>query len=150
VRFKAFDDPAPEFEVLGDFINDLNATFVRALKCRPEHAVLTEDGEVMRCDLLTWARFMKAKQRIIAQEQLSAYWLSTVFLGLDHGHDWGGPQLWFETMIFEPPAPGEMCPLTGPPLEHGNSIYCERFSTLKEALAGHQSAKDWLAKQLPQ
>jgi hypothetical protein len=103
----------------------------------------------MICDLLTWARFMEAKQRIIAQEYLSGdYWLSTVFLGLDHGCGPRGPQLWFETMIFEPPT-GDPCPITGRPSEHGAPIYRERFSTLKEALAGHVIAKCWFERQDP-
>jgi hypothetical protein len=94
------------------------------------HAVLTEDGAVLECDFMTWARWLEKNRghRIIQQEELAGgYFLSTVFLGLDHG--FGGKPLWFETMIFEPPT------------SQGNACFCERYSTLAQALAGHEEAK---------
>ena len=49
--------------------------------------------------------------------------ISTVFLGLDHA--WGdGPPLLFETMIFG----------------GSHDQYQERYSSKKEALAGHKQA----------
>jgi hypothetical protein len=99
------------------------------------HAVLTEDGKVMPCDLLTWAHFLESSpQRRIWQEELpGGYWLSTVFLGLDHGSF--GRQLWFETMLFKPPR------------ELAESIYLERYETLAEAMEGHAQAKRWFERQ---
>lgn len=54
-------------------------------------------------DLFKWATwFEKSKgNRIVKQEQVGRYWISTVFLGLDHGWDRDGskPVVW-ETMSF--------------------------------------------------
>jgi len=94
------------------------------------HAVLTEDGEVMECDLITWAQWLEKNRahRIIAQESLpGGYFISTVFLGLNHQYSPQAEPLWFETMIFAPPA--------------GDEVFCERYSTLAQALAGHEEAK---------
>jgi hypothetical protein len=109
------------------------------------HAVLSEDGAVMECDLMTWAYWLEKgrAQRVLAQEELEGgYWISTVFLGLNHQYNPKGSPLWFETMIFAPP--------DGKPLElirpgyipkHGPEVFCDRYTTLAEALAGHESAK---------
>jgi hypothetical protein len=95
---------------------------------RPRHAVLTESGEVMTCDLFTWANFFGGAQRIILQEELGEdHWISTVFMGVDLSYWLFGPPLWFETMIFRPST--------------GAAIYQDRYTTLKEALEGHERAK---------
>jgi hypothetical protein len=52
-------------------------------------------------DIDGWNHWMfKDKNlRIVKQDQLGPYWISTVFLGL--GHSWrGGPPIQFETRIF--------------------------------------------------
>jgi hypothetical protein len=106
------------------------------------YAVLTEDGAVMECDLVTWGRWLELNRshRIIAQEQLpGGYFLSTVFLGLNHGY--GKNPLWFETMIFEKPT-GEKSLITGKEQKLGPELFCERYTTLAQALAGHQSARE--------
>lgn len=53
-------------------------------------------------DLLTWANWLEHdKNRFVAQEHVGEFWVSTVFMGLDH--NWGdGPPLLFETMVFRP------------------------------------------------
>jgi hypothetical protein len=108
---------------------------------RPRYAILTEDGLVMPCDLVTWARFLEEKQRIIVQEDLAGgYFLSTVFLGLDHNHNLFGPGLWFETMLFRP-SDGSVNMITGRVMEQGKEAFMDRYSTLKQALEGHESAK---------
>ena len=114
-----------------------------------QHAVLTEDGEVMPCDFLTWAYFLERGrvQRVLVQEDLpGGYWISTLFLGLNHRYV-TGPPLWFETMIFAP-SDGKPCPVTGKVHRLGPEVFCDRYTTLKEALAGHESAKTaWLEKR---
>lgn len=61
----------------------------------------------------------------VAETAVGPYWISTVWLGMDHR--WGqGPPLIFETMVF---APDEVT--LGPEIE------CRRYSTEAEALAGH-------------
>ena len=46
--------------------------------------------------------------------------VSTVFLGIDHSFGFGGPSLWFETMVFP----------------HEND-YTERYETWEQAEEGH-------------
>jgi hypothetical protein len=65
------------------------------------------------------------KNRIVKQENLKLegeeYCISTIDLGIDHSR-YGGVPLYFETMIFK----GGM-----------GDVYCQRYSTRKEAMDGH-------------
>ena len=64
--------------------------------------------------------------RRVAEDTIGSYWVSTVWLGIDHS--WGeGPPLIFETMVF-PVADGE---------PHLMDIDCERYTTENEAIEGH-------------
>jgi len=97
-----------------------------------QYAVLDEDGNVVPATMLEWSTWSQANRvhRVIEQTFLEGnIKVSTVFLGLNHGWEPGKPH-WFETMIFGPENTDEM-------------DYCERFATLKEARAGHQSAIVW-------
>jgi hypothetical protein len=130
---------------LQEFYEELGPAFEALVKKGGiRHAVLTEDGEVMECDLMTWAQWLEKNRshRIIAQEELpGGYFLSTVFLGLNHQYAPRGKPLWFETMIFSPPT-GEVSLITGKVHKIGAEVYCKRYSTLAEALAGHREAKE--------
>ena len=88
----------------------------------------TVDGKpVQEPDLLKWAAWMETGNRIVRQHSFYGYpfrLVSTVFLGLDHSfHLEGLPILW-ETMVF------------GGPM----NSYQRRYSSLGEALKGHQEA----------
>lgn len=61
------------------------------------------------------------------QEYVAEFWVSTVFLGLDHSYGKGPPILW-ETMVFG----GSM-----------RDEYMERYTSEQEALEGHERAKQW-------
>jgi hypothetical protein len=108
--------------------------------------ILTEDGEVMECDLITWAQWLDKNRshRIIAQETLpEGYFLSTVFLGLNQQYDQESSRtkpLWFETMLFSPPT-GKKSIITGKKRTLGDESFCQRYTTLTEALAGHENVK---------
>jgi hypothetical protein len=54
-------------------------------------------------DLLTWGRWLEEhfQERIVQQDTVGAYWVSTVFIGLDHNFSDSGPPLLFETMVFK-------------------------------------------------
>ena len=77
------------------------------------YAILNENHEVIPVrDWREWGEWMEgefksggAKKRRVAENQISGWWISTVFLGINHG--FLGPPLWFETMVFEkyPPPP---------------------------------------------
>jgi hypothetical protein len=59
----------------------------------------------------------------IAETTVGPYWISTVWIGLNHG--WASLPLIFETMVFN--------------RESGESdLDCRRYSTLEQAKAGHE------------
>lgn len=90
----------------------------------PKYYIL--DGkEIVPASLWEWARWYGSADRHVAQVQIGQYWVSTVFLGLDHNH-WGeGAPLLFETMIFD---------------LDGKTDHQTRCSTWKEAEAMHAMA----------
>ena len=86
-----------------------------------EHMVLDEDHNLVPADLFTWARFFdESDARRVGSDEVGEARVSTVFLGIDHG--FGGPPLWFETMIFGGP--------------HDNGTW--RYTTWDEAAVGHR------------
>jgi hypothetical protein len=86
-------------------------------------------------DLTEWGQLFQNKDyKILKQESVGDYWVSTVWLGLDHG--WGESRpLIFETMIFWQGTPGVV--------ESYLDIEQERYSTEAEAFEGH---KRWVAR----
>jgi hypothetical protein len=72
-------------------------------------------------------------ERIVKQEYVLDKFVSTVFLSIDHGfsfyHDTEYKPIVFETMVF--------------PKSH-IEIYCDRYSTWKEAIDGHEKAVEWV------
>ena len=91
--------------------------------------ILDGAGEPIPCDdLLQWGRWLVTHDRTLARDRdesgRTPVLVSTVFLGLDHQFGAGPPILW-ETMIFG---------------RSGAELYCERYATRADALAGHQRA----------
>jgi hypothetical protein len=76
-------------------------------------------------------RVSERKYKILKQETLkTGYWVSTVWLGLDHSFE-RGPPLIFETMVFESK-------------DHSSDLDCARYATEEEAFAGHaEMVKRW-------
>lgn len=67
--------------------------------------------------------FEEFGSRIVKQETSGSFWISTVFLGLDHRFGGDGPPLIFETMVFS---------------KDRDEEDMERYTTLEEAEAGHK------------
>jgi hypothetical protein len=87
--------------------------------------------------MLQWSlRHQDSGYRVVAQDRLRGWLVSTVWLGLDHGFG-QGPPLIFETMVFPPD--GRL------PYEEE---YCERYATEKEARDGHEQALTWTVEQI--
>lgn len=83
------------------------------------------DGQPL--ELMEWSRLHSDQAyKRVAETTIGAYWVSTVWLGLNHNWDDQGPPLIFETMVF--PADG------GSALD----LYSDRYSTEAQALAGHE------------
>ena len=85
--------------------------------------------------LLEWSRdFENTEGRIVRQETLpNGFWISTVWLGLDHDFTGKGPPLIFETMVRN--------------LWLGEwEDYQERYSTENDAIIGHMEAVEKYSK----
>lgn len=93
----------------------------------PGYYILDRNRLAVPCDLMTWARMIERRDgdRVIAQEYIGeCYWVSTVFLGVNHNFGEGDPLL-FETMIFD--------------LDRSD-VWMERCGTWDEALDMHERA----------
>ncbi len=93
---------------------------------------LNKDKTYRPCDVLEWTYQMEHVDRCVGGDIIKEKFVSTVWLGLDHRINGGRPLL-FETMVFE---------------EHraGHDIYCQRYSTWDEAVAGHEHAIQWVKR----
>src|SRR6267154_1437431 len=94
----------------------------------PYYATLHEHKVVLTDDVEVWADALGNPERTLEQTKVNQYWISTVFLGLNHNHWFGGPPLWFETMVFE--GEGEQIK---------SDRFCRRYTTWDEAMAGHKA-----------
>jgi transcriptional regulator len=90
-----------------------------------------KNKKVVPCDdAIEWAKSLTKTKIIVKQETINGDYISTVFLGIDHG--WGEELLVFETMIFS---------------EHEEiSEYQKRYSTWEQAEVGHKEAVDLVKK----
>lgn len=72
-------------------------------------------------------------RRIAATLLPNGYWVSTVWLGINHRYGDGGPPLIFETMVF---------------IGEGSvDVDCRRYPTLAEAQAGHAATvAEWAGR----
>jgi len=92
-------------------------------------------------DTMQWAMWLETHrdERRVAFTPLGDCFVSTVFLGLDHGFGWGPPlqkPILFETMAFGPEAQGKY---RGKPYTYRPEICSmNRYSTWDEAEAGHR------------
>lgn len=83
--------------------------------------VLDGTTPVPEPDLNKWGDWLETANRVVQQDDVGDAWVSTVFLGVDHGW-YDGPPVLFETMIF------------GGPRDQETHRYC----TWDEAEAGHK------------
>lgn len=92
--------------------------------------ILDENKNTVPCDLLTWSNmFEDFDNRRVEFTKVDGYEISTVFLGLDHGHGFTKRPLLFETMIFG---------------DGKGDGYQTRCSTWDEAVKMHEIAVQWV------
>ena len=88
-------------------------------------------------DLIEWATWFEGEDRYLFKTEMDGYFVSTVFLGINHGLDDGAPLL-YETMVFSADGFEDM----------GLTM---RYATYDEASTGHSQAVDalrvWLSRQ---
>src|SRR3954469_8347570 len=92
------------------------------------------DRQGNEIDMMTWGQLHNDPvYKRVAEAHVGPLWVSTVWLGLDHGFG-GGPPVIFETMVFK---------VEGAETDWDEEV-CERYCTEEEALAGHQRIVDSL------
>ena len=98
------------------------------------------DGQPM--EMMAWAKAQTPEHKRVAEDTIEvagkSYWVSTVWLGLDHSFGLGGPPLIFETMAFCGPKPGKDSRLGPCVCDADGCELMDRYATKEEALAGHQ------------
>lgn len=101
--------------------------------------ILAEDGRTpLVCeDTLEWGRWMEDhRKRVVSQDHVGQFWISTVFLGLNHNYGRGLPVLW-ETMVFDKTSER--------PWE---DLDCRRYEDFDSACLGHnEMVAKYRAKQ---
>jgi hypothetical protein len=92
--------------------------------------ILDENGEPRpEPDTLKWGQWMEAdKRRVLQQDHIGGYFVSTIFLGLDHNFLGSGPPVLWETMIFAE---------TEAKLDAPYNDFQKRYTSQEDALAGH-------------
>ena len=102
--------------------------------------VLNDRGEpVPEPDTVQWAQWLEAaaRARCLAETTVGPYWISTVFLAIDHRYGEAGPPLLWETMIF---GAYEEVEIFGKRQRCRKDIDQIRYTSRAEALAGHARA----------
>jgi hypothetical protein len=74
-------------------------------------------------------RILESPERMVEQTSVNQYWISTVFLGLNHNYYLEGPPPWFETIVFEEKK-GK---------RERSSRFVRHYTTWAEVEAGHRS-----------
>lgn len=85
------------------------------------------DGNPITVEQMAQLRLVDNEYQIVAQDDVltpdgHTMWVSTVWLGLDHGHGYSPEPVIFETMVFVRGFEGE---------------YCQRYTTEQSAKDGH-------------
>jgi hypothetical protein len=87
-----------------------------------KYYTLDKDKNVVPGDMLSLEHILSSTKNVVKRTNVTKdITISTVFLGIDHNFSQEGPPVVFETMVFG----GEQDEL------------CERYSTWKEAVYGH-------------
>jgi len=101
--------------------------------------ILDEDGIPKCVSAQEWGVWLEVtSNRIIAQYERDGYLVSTIFLGLDHIWSGKGPPVLFETMVFDDQRWGKPGDKGNRIVSLGEEMSCERYSTMDDALIGHE------------
>ncbi len=104
-------------------------------RIRKEYGTMYYDRQGKEMTLLEWgSKFEDMDYKIVRQDNIDRWFISTVWLGLNHSFFRKQPPLIFETMIFLDKGYKEY--ESDDPLH----LYQERYSTEEEAIKGHEEA----------
>lgn len=86
-------------------------------------------------DFIEWGKWLEIQNRIVKQQVLkNGYFVSTVFLGLDHGFGRSKKPIVFETAVF-------------PNKKNLRDVDLRRYATWTEAEKGHKKiVRQWSRK----
>lgn len=87
-----------------------------------EHYIMDSDHKIKPASLEEWVRWFELDDKVVKQEYVGPYFISTVFLGLNHRFTGDGPPILFETMVFR---------------DNESDIDMARCCTYKQALKQH-------------
>ena len=104
------------------------------------------DGKtVVPCDgVVEFGRWFETADRIVKQQDVGHYFVSTVFLGIDHRFGEPGPPLVFESAVFT----RETVELAGKMRRGLADHSMERTPTWELALEAHQRAVAWAKEHM--
>lgn len=90
------------------------------------------DGNELPGDFITVGRLLTDEDyKRVDQTQVGPYWISTVWLGWDHGFGMSERPLIFETMVFAVDRDDPTITTLGPDIDG------RRYGTIEEARQGH-------------
>ena len=111
-----------------------------------EFYTLDEDHHLVPATLMEWAAYFEDfRHRRVAETETELFWVSTVFLGINHRHFGDGPPIVFETMVFE--RAREVIELWGRLVSVRPDVEGWRYASWDDAVAGHDAAVSRLRKQ---
>jgi hypothetical protein len=105
------------------------------MSLRNFHYILLPNHQIAEADLMTWAEWFETADRHVSETFTQLYWISTVFLGINHRFG-SGPPVLFETMVFE--REGYESSLIKSFIVH-EDLECHRYSSWDDAEAGHEA-----------
>lgn len=112
--------------------------------------ILDENHNPKEVSLEEWGKQFNRESRIVEQTDTKlGYWVSTVFLGLDHNFstDPNAKPILFETMVFDRNNRRTYKLGEGEWESMGEEMYMNRYHTWDEALKGHQEVvKLWSSR----
>jgi hypothetical protein len=100
------------------------------------HYILIDRRVVECADLMQWAKWFEMSRKDgsfrVAGTEVGDYWVSTVFLGLNHNWALSGPPVLFETIVFSEKE------------DFGSDEQMARYCTYEEAERGHNRLVEML------
>lgn len=103
------------------------------IKMRDDLYFILDGRQITPVSCEDWAKWFELatidRSRVVRQEHIGPFYVSTVFLGIDHRFMGEGPPIVFETMVFDMRVPGGRM---------GDEVAQWRYCTYDEAERGHE------------
>jgi hypothetical protein len=104
--------------------------------------ILDDQNQVKEVeDVVEWGKWFAEEgrgRRTVKQDHSGQYFISTVFLGIDHNFLDTGKPLVFESMVFDENQPREIDMGRGRQFTVYEELFQDRYTTYEEALKAHE------------